>query len=113
MGTPGRCKRSSTGCADMRTGFGEDDLDHYRRELHVHCYRLLASYDEAEDAVQDLSARLAQQGDLRRDPPAGLALQDRHQRVHGRDPGQGTAGAGSAFVRRGRVDDAVPGQAAG
>src|SRR5215469_13468174 len=40
-------------------GVGDfDDLvRRYRRELHVYCYRMLGSFDEAEDHVQEVFLR--------------------------------------------------------
>jgi RNA polymerase sigma-70 factor (TIGR02960 family) len=38
--------------ADLSTS-----MDRHRRELHVHCYRMLGSFEEAEDAVQETYLR--------------------------------------------------------
>src|SRR5262245_58112869 len=78
--------------AAARRGDGEafrDLVGPHLRALHLHCYRMLGSYVEADDAVQD--ALLS--GWPGRVPGAGtaaaLAAPDRHHDVPQGDPSPG------------------------
>ena len=59
-----------------------DVTERFRRQLHVHCYRMLGSFDEAEEIVQETflrawRARRAFEGRA----SAELALPDRDERL--------------------------------
>ena len=71
-----------TAMTDDETDF-DAAVERHRRELHVHCYRMLGSFDEAEDALQEtfLRAWRARETLRRRRRPARVAVQDRHQRL--------------------------------
>ena len=54
-------RAGAAGFHDARCWPGVGDFDdlvqRYRRELHVHCYRMLGSFDAAEDHVQEVLLR--------------------------------------------------------
>ena len=88
-----------------RAGDGEafrELTEPYRRELQVHCYRMLGSLQDAEDALQDtlLTAWRGLGGFELRASMAHLALPDRHESVPRRAAlGQPTPGQGVEHSR--------------
>ena len=68
-----------------RSAFGAL-AERHRRELHVHCYRMLGSFEEAEDPCRRRSCARGAPRQFDGGATCGLALQDRDQRLPGRDP---------------------------
>jgi hypothetical protein len=74
-----------------------DLVERYRRELQVHCYRMLGSFDESEDLVQETFLRAWRRRESFEGPlhVPRVVVPDRNERLPG--PSQkAPAPAGSA-----------------
>ena len=77
MGTTNLMTRAQAGDG----GAFEELTQPYRRELQVHCYRMLGSFQDAEDVLQDTLLAAWQGLEQLRGArlPSDMAVPDRHQ----------------------------------